>query len=303
MPVQGARAISRLTRFGKGDMRIAAIMRPCEIRATIELLKLEQVDLGNVTLIGMDCPGALPLSDFIRDPEGGQETFKGSSRSWDSGAMREVCKVCEHSSMMAGDLHIGTLGADENTFFLIPNTKRGEDLLDTLGHSFEDSMDIWQTKVNEVSSSRKKARSEKKEQLMSAALGPDGLLETFSRCINCHNCMRVCPICYCQLCYFDSDNVKHTPQDYLQRAESSGSLRCPPDTVLFHMGRMMHMSLSCVSCGTCEDACPMSIPVAQIFSMVGDETQALFDYVPGSDRSEPLPLSTFKEEELKEVGE
>ena len=47
----------------------------------------------------------------------------------------------------------------------------------------------------------------------------------------------------------------------------------------------------------------MSIPVAQIFSMVGDETQALFDYVPGSDKSEPLPLSAFKVEELKEVGE
>ena len=61
------------------------------------------------------------------------------------------------------------------------------------------------------------------------------------------------------------------------------------------------MSLSCVSCGACEDACPMSIPVAQIFSMIADETQGLFDYVSGRNLEEPLPLVNYKEGELREV--
>ena len=113
--------------------------------------------------------------------------------------------------------------------------------------------------------------------------------------------MRVCPICYCRLCYFDSDKVKHPPEDYLGRAESKGSIRFLPDTTLFQMGRMMHMSLSCVSCGACEDACPMSIPVAQIFSMIADETQGLFDYVAGRSLEEPLPLKTYEEDEFHEV--
>jgi hypothetical protein len=51
MPVQGANALSSLTRKGKGNLKIAAIMRPCEIRAAIELAKLEQVHLENVFLI------------------------------------------------------------------------------------------------------------------------------------------------------------------------------------------------------------------------------------------------------------
>ena len=63
----------------------------------------------------------------------------------------------------------------------------------------------------------------------------------------------------------------------------------------------MHMSLSVVSCGACEDVCPVSIPVAQIFSRVADETQGLFDYVSGRSLEEPIPLVAYKEEELHEM--
>ena len=61
------------------------------------------------------------------------------------------------------------------------------------------------------------------------------------------------------------------------------------------------MSISCVSCGACEDACSMSIPVSQIFSMIADKTQGLFDYVSGRSLDEPIPIVAYKEEELKEV--
>ncbi|MCK4234552.1 4Fe-4S binding protein, partial [candidate division WOR-3 bacterium] len=70
---------------------------------------------------------------------------------------------------------------------------------------------------------------------------------------------------------------------------------------LFHLGRMTHMSLSCVGCGACEDACPMSIDVSQIFNFVADDSQELFNYVPGKSVEELLPLKTYKEDELHEV--
>ena len=57
---------------------------------------------------------------------------------------------------------------------------------------------------------------------------------------------------------------------------------------------------SCVSCGTCEDACPMDIPIAQIFNLVADKTQQVLDYKPGRNIEEPLPTVTYKEEELQE---
>ena len=75
MPVQGAKALKSLTRKGKGKMKIAVVMRPCEIRAAVELSKLSQVRLDRITLISYDCPGALPLSDFNDDPEKVKNNF------------------------------------------------------------------------------------------------------------------------------------------------------------------------------------------------------------------------------------
>lgn len=301
MPVQGAKAVSSITRLGAGNMKIAAIIRPCETRASIELAKLGQTNLENITLISMDCPGALPLSDFISDPTKNMKLFDDAAEKGDDKPMRPVCQICDKSSMISGDIHIGTLGAKKDTFFIISNSQKGNNVMDKLGIDLKENIDSWQAKVKNISEEKQKKRTKAHKDLKSEIGGLDNLVDTFGQCINCHNCMSVCPICFCRLCYFDSDKVKHPSEDYLQRAESKGSIRFLPDTTLFQMGRMMHMSLSCVSCGACEDACPMDIPVAQIFSMIADETQNLFDYVSGKDPNEPIPLVAYKEEELHEM--
>lgn len=301
MSVQGAHAVSSVTRLGKGNMKVAAVMRPCEIRATVELAKLGQTNLENITLISMDCPGVLPMSDFLSDPTKSMKLFDDAVQKWDDKIMRPVCQICNKSSMVAGDIHIGTLGAKKDTFLIISNSQKGNDVLDKLDIALKDSIDSWQANVKNISEEKQKKRKNALKDLKSDIGGIDNLLDAFSQCINCHNCMSVCPICFCRLCYFDSDKVKHPSEDYINRAESKGSIRFLPDTTLFQMGRMLHMSLSCVSCGACEDACPVSIPVAQIFSMIADETQGLFDYVSGRNLEEPLPLVTYGDEELHEV--
>jgi len=301
MTVQGAKALSSLTRRGKGKKVLAAVMRPCEVRATVELFKLGQIDLENIILISIDCPGALPLADWAKDPKKTEDTFSEILKGGAGESIRPICQICDKFSATGGeDLHIGIIGM-KDSLLLIPNSPKGKSIADNLGLQVAQDISDWQSQVDALTANRKKKREQAHKELESKARGLDNLLNTFSTCINCHNCMRVCPICYCRQCFFDSDNSKFPFEDYLTRAKIAGGLRLPPDTLLFHIGRMLHMSLSCVSCGACEDACPASIPVAQVFSLVGGKNQEAFGYMPGKSKDEPLPLRVYKDREFEEV--
>jgi formate dehydrogenase subunit beta len=296
--VPGGKAISSITRRGKGRMRIGAVMRPCEARAALELSKLGQVDPTNLVLISMDCPGALPLIDYIRSPEDGDISFEKAIREGDMDPMRPICQICVSSTAVIGDLHLALL---EDQLLMISNSDVGDTIFKEMNLVPDLPTAKWSAASRNLIERRKVMREENLRELESSIGGLDNLLGAFDLCINCHNCMRVCPVCYCRLCYFDSRRMKHSSDDYMAQAGTKGSLRLPPDMMLFHIGRMTHMSLTCVSCGACEDACPASIPVAQIFSLVADRTQATFDYSPGRNPEEPLPLVVYREEELHEV--
>jgi formate dehydrogenase subunit beta len=301
IPVQGARAISSLTRGGGGTKKILAVMHPCEVRAAIELQKLKQTNLDNLLFLTFDCSGVLPLPHYLESPEKNDQKFRDVFHTGDSEAMRPVCQMCTEFSTPGADLHIGILGAEEGGVFLIPLSPEGEQLMGSLDLNSDTPLEVWETEVRALKEKREGQRKASHDALKPRIKGPDKLAETLSSCINCHNCMRVCPICYCRQCYFDSDALKLPPENYLKRAEKKGSLRLPTDTLFFHLGRMSHMILSCVSCGACEDACPMSIPIAQVFSLVAHDAQGLFKYEPGRDRQEPLPAVCYLEEEFREV--
>jgi len=302
MPVQGAKAISSLTRTGKGKKKIAALIRPCELRATVELFKLGQVNLDNIWLISIDCPGALPLAEWARDPKKAEDAFAEILKEGPNEDIRPICQICDKfSTTGAEDLHIGVPAGKASGILLIPNSLKGEAILECLGITAGEDLSGWRERVDKLTGARVEKKRQAQQELEAKSKGLDKLLDTFSQCINCHNCMRVCPICYCRQCFFDSANMKFTCEDYLDRAETMGGLRLPPETLLFHIGRMLHMSLSCVSCGACEDACPTSVPVAQVFSLVGNKNQEEFDYVPGKSLDEPPPLRVYEEEEFEEV--
>jgi formate dehydrogenase subunit beta len=115
--------------------------------------------------------------------------------------------------------------------------------------------------------------------------------------------MTVCPICYCKTCVFKSAVFDHEPMKYVEWTQQKGAYRLPSDTMLFHLTRLNHMGLSCVGCGMCTEACPAELPVGMVFRAVGQRLQETFDYLPGRDLEEPLPLITFKADEWTDVGE
>ena len=129
--------------------------------------------------------------------------------------------------------------------------------------------------------------------------GLEKFMSVLSGCINCRNCMTVCPICYCKECFFESPTFDLEPEKYFKLAEPKGATRLPGNVFLFHVTRFNHMVLSCVACGMCEQACPAEIPLLGIYKTVGSKAQKVFDYEPGIDLDQEIPILTFQEEELE----
>jgi formate dehydrogenase subunit beta len=319
--VQGARALSNLTKYGSPGLRVGVVLRPCEYRAAVELVKLKQISLDSVRLITIDCPGAMPLADYQADPEKTVRRFEKAMEKWgEEESVRPACSRChrfslpsldepsgrrtsqgDETSPASVDLHIGLLGDNPDQILLIPESAEGQQILEKLGLTLDQPVESWETRVKEMRKQKEQKRTAGHEEFRKEITGLDHFTSLFDDCINCHICMKVCPICYCRQCYFDSQMKHFSPQTYLERAQKRGALRFPLDPLLFHLGRMSHMVLSCVSCGACEDACPMSIPVGKIFSWVADETQPAFNYSAGMDWGEPLPLQSFLKDEFCEV--
>ena len=61
------------------------------------------------------------------------------------------------------------------------------------------------------------------------------------------------------------------------------------------------MSLSCVGCGQCSNACPNDIPVMEVFRLAASAAQEGFGYTPGLKKDAAPPLTEFKEKEFEEV--
>ncbi|MBN2239154.1 MAG: Coenzyme F420 hydrogenase/dehydrogenase, beta subunit C-terminal domain [Dehalococcoidales bacterium] len=307
LPVNSANILSAMTKTSSSRRKIAAVLRSCELRAVVELAKLNQVVLDNVILIGIDCFGTYSINDYsnmVGEGKSPTENLLSLVKSGDEDTLlRESCQVCEYPYPMNADIVIGLIGMDTEKEILVQGvTEQGEAILGDLELNNIDSNDQRQPAIEKLVEKRVKARDELFEKTGTDMYGPEKLLPVFERCVNCHNCRDACPICYCRECLFDSPTFDFGADKYLDWAEKREALRMPTDTLLFHLTRLNHMATSCVGCGLCQEACPNEVPVFSIFRMVGDQLQQVFEYVPGRSLDEEMPLTTFREDELQEVG-
>ena len=307
MAVSTAKILSQMTRLKPMSKRVAVLLRPCELRATIELTKLKQVNLENLLFISMDCPGTFSVKTYSSLVQEGED-IKGLEqklfRGKEDPLLRPVCQGCEWSVPENCDITVAKHGLDPDQYGLIALTKKGDEALElaTWGEPWEGGEGARNEAIKKWNEAKIAKRDAQFSELKEKISGIDNLLNTYAMCINCHNCMTVCPICFCKECFFNSAVFEFESDRFMDWSSAKGGLRLPTDTLLFHIGRMNHMSTSCVACGMCQDACPNEIPVAQIFKMVGYYTQKRFNYVAGRSLDEPVPLTQFREDELHEIG-
>ena len=72
MPVNAARIISEMTKVTPSNKRIGVVLRNCENRALLELLKLRQASMENMVVFGIDCLGTYSVNDYSGKVEKGE---------------------------------------------------------------------------------------------------------------------------------------------------------------------------------------------------------------------------------------
>lgn len=306
MPNNAGTLVGRITAGGAGK-KIAAFLRPCEIRAVVELVKLKQASMENLIVIGMDCGGTVPVRKLAKaDANGGfSKTAAKAFESIRDGAelpaglkVRKACKICPFPEAGNADIRLCTFGGSDDSFVFEAVTEKGKAALKAVGLAAGEQPAQRQQKLGAAREARGKARAEALKETGDKTADTSKMLEVFSACIRCGNCRNVCPICYCPVCTFATPAFEYEPGQYYKWAQRKGALRMPVDTILFHLTRANHMAHSCIGCGMCTSACPSDIPVGDVFQALQEKVDKIFDYTPGKSVDEPLPVQTYKEEEL-----
>jgi len=306
MPVNAGRALSLFTLDGPAPKPIAAVLRPCELRAFIELVKRAQGSLENFLLISLTCGGVYPLKSLARGTFGSDsaEYWSSVEKSEIPEGIRLTCRSCVDFVPLQADIVFAAVGAEniEKECLMLLPTENGRKIAGDLpGAQGGGKYDEGRT------GDLKKKRLEEKDRLFkdfdANRKGQAEMIKTFTPCLGCHACGEVCPICSCLLCTFDSKTSDYNPENIDFDLNHKGGLKVPTGNLFYHLGRMSHMAVSCVGCGMCSDVCPVNIPVATVFTRVGDSLQKVFEYQPGLDVEQPVPSGTFKEDEFAQAGE
>lgn len=309
-PLNHARVVSRLTRKPMGG-KVVVVLRPCEIRAFIELVKLKQGQMDEIVILSVDCLGAYQNSDYFKlvgtDVDALTQRFcesvlSGKGAVLDNIDLAEACKACEYPVSANADILVGLYGVDTKDHLVVQaSTPAGESILKSLNLAEIELTAERQKAINDLIATRTAYRDEMFARTAEATSSLEKLTAYLANCVNCYNCRVACPVCYCKECVFVTDVFNHEPIQYLRWAARKGVIKMPTDTVFYHLTRLAHISTACVGCGQCSNACPNDIPVMELFRLVAARTQKGFNYEAGRNVNEKPPLSEFRENEFNEV--
>ena len=305
MMFNAARLVSMLT-HEPTNQKLGVVLRSCEIRALIELVKFNQAKLDHTIVIGVDCVGTYAMSEYasaMKQLPDLVERMFAAGKQGNTGelALRSACAMCENPMPNHADIVLGFIGVDSAKALAI---EMRDDIAQQLGIPSTASLASTRDAVlAQLIAERTAQRDATLQKFHTQMKSDDGFARYFADCLECTNCMNACPICYCKECFFRTANAEHAPRELLRLAERHGALPMPPDAMLFQMTRLNHVATSCVGCGMCESACPHNIPLTAMFRAVGSRVQKIFGYAPGRDVNEKPPFMEFKQTELLHLGE
>ena len=108
--------------------------------------------------------------------------------------------------------------------------------------------------------------------------------QEMTKCIRCTACRQACPTCWCKECFADQMDLKWI-----------GVSTNIADAMIFHLIRIFHQAGRCVECDACYRACPMGVDLRTFTKKIGKDVEELFGFFPNFNLETIPPISTFKE--------
>jgi formate dehydrogenase subunit beta len=271
--------------------KIAAILRPCELRAFIELQKRKNMplDRSSVVILGVDCIGTFPLEDSSRNKEANslsawtEEILRNAAE----GALRPQrfrtsCQVCDWPAPCGADITIGSIGVSTNQYLLI--IAQDETIDTRLGlcsaaptHASEYQVSHRETVVGAIADMRSGVRKKLVEEMQGSYRFNDlaSFLAWFANCSLCGKCLDACPL-------YEGE---------------FGSLLGLPGTrktskaPLAELVAMSRWLASCAGCGMCEQSCRCDVPLTLLISALSHRVRGEMQYRCG-DPAQRLPWTS-----------
>jgi len=267
------------------DSKLGALLRPCELRALIEMVKHSPFSLRNLLTICVDCLGTFSPEEYhwrTRRKEStlGEPPPDGMSQeslqfARQGGIMayrfRPACQVCESPGAHGADLNIKVFGLPVRQVILIEtrDVASAERLgISAITDDVAESQLIQQNdRILAKAMERHRRTMDRITQSLGEILpqGVDELIVQLEKCGACQSCMNVCPIC--------SIDAPRRDRDGHYSRES-----------------VVRWLVSCAGCGMCEQACPNHLPLGAIFGHIRKKLDEELDYTPGRSIEELLPV-------------
>lgn len=295
MRVNAAAVLARIQRE-EGARRIGAVLRPCELRATIELAKFGRIDLDRMMLIGIDCMGTYEPEAYAQLARASADSPTDEVLRWTRQGpiapyrLRNACQMCENFAAENADVLIELIGMNVREHLMIEARENVAEKLN-LTPGRPDGREKAIARLASIRHHRREEALTKATQLLSDI---PSLLGLVASCTACGECQDACPFCGTEA--FTPKPAKEPHTDRLRVWPSGeGPLRVARERVIGPMSDLIAMgrrAASCVGCGMCETSCPRHVPLTAIQGVLGRKVQEEFNYVPGRGIDERLPWAT-----------